>query len=111
MAAGISNPYTLAQKSLDAYRAQDLAAWNALREQPVASPAAAFPNAALLRKEDRIQGLYFLDGGKTIAALVRRRAKDHKALWFRIRRVPAGFVVDELVAADVDPPTDVPVEG
>lgn len=108
------NPYQLAGEALDAYRARDLAAWNALLVRPLPAgtkPEDAFPHAALLGPGDRVLGLYFLDEGRRIAAVVQKRPQAPQALWFAIARTADGFAVERLEKTAENPPMDVEVEG
>ncbi len=109
-----SNPYRLADAALAAYRAQDLSAYNVLLATPLPAGTPkekAFPHAAALASVTRVQGLYFLDGGKRIAALLAKAAPGKPALWFEIARGGGGFVLQGLQATEKDPPLDIEVEG
>ena len=108
----LSDPYKVAGLALEAYRDRDMKAYEALLAEPLApgtKPGTVFKHE--LVDLDQIQGLYFLDEGKTIAAIIRTAEGERLAMWFRILRTDDGFKVQKLMITDETPPTDVPVEG
>jgi hypothetical protein len=104
-----SDPYELARDALEAYRARNVETYSRLLLDPPSKPDDAF--RMTLEDEDRIQGLYFLDEGKTIAAIVRTARSDLPAVWFRLVRTDKGFAVEKLLVTERTPPTERPVEG
>lgn len=111
-AVDLSSPYEVAGKALEAYRDRDLAAYSALLLEPPGPGATA---ETVFKHEitdlDEIQGLFFLDEGRTIAAVIRPAAGETLAMWFRIVRTDDGFRVEKLLITDQTPPRDAPVEG
>ena len=108
----LSNPYAVAGKALEAYRARDYATWSALLLEP---PESGTAMSAIFKHElvadDAVQGLYFLDDGKTIAAIHRPAEGEVLSMWFRMVRTDDGFRVERLMVTEETPPTDMPVEG
>jgi hypothetical protein len=105
----LSSPYEVAGKALDAYRSRDLPTYSALLVTPPGPDENVFTRE--LAEDDAIQGLYFLDEGKTIAAIIRHAEGEVHAIWFRIVRTDDGFRVEQLMVTSETPPTDTPVEG
>jgi len=105
----LSNPYDVAGKALDAYREKDLVTYASLLLEPPAPDEKVFTRE--IEQDDAIQGLYFLDEGKTIAAIIRHADGEVLAMWFRMIRTKDGFRVDGLMVTNETPPTDTPVEG
>jgi hypothetical protein len=105
----LSSPYEVADQALDAYREKDLATYSALLVEPPSPDEKVFTRE--IEEDDAIRGLYFLDEGKTIAAIIRHADGEVLAMWFRIVRTDDGFRVDKLMVTDETPPTDTPVEG
>ena len=111
-AVDLSDPYEVAGRAFEAYRDRDLEAYSALLIEPP-GPGAKVETVFkyTITDLDEIQGLFFLDEGKTIAAIIRPAAGEVLAMWFRIVRTDDGFRVEKMLITDQTPPTDVPVEG
>ena len=111
-AVDLSDPYEVAGRAFEAYRDRDLEAYSALLLEP---PGPGAKVETVFKYEitdlDEIQGLFFLDEGKTIAAIIRPSLGETLAMWFRIVRTDDGFRVEKMLITDQTPPTDVPVEG
>lgn len=111
MESTLSNPYTVADLALDAYRERN---WDAYKKLLLNADTShqAFAHADMLNKTDRIKSLFFQDDkGQKIAAIVRLRELEQKAIYFLIIRDSGRFLVKELYVADENPKMQLSVEG
>lgn len=92
------NPYHLADDALARLKAGD-----ALPGRPADLRVAA---------DAKIRGLYFQNGGKSIAALIRPAEAGEPALWLDIQRAKGGgFELASVRETPMDPDLSVEVEG
>lgn len=108
-AESYANPYELADVALQALVSGDEEKLARLLGGQV--PDETLQGAGDLGATDAVLGLYFIDEGDTIAAVVRRSTAASTGIWLKIVRTEAGFVLQSVVVSDEDPPTDSPVEG
>lgn len=107
----LSNPYTVADLALDAYRNQNLDTYNQVLLKP-ASSSDIFTQVELLTPEDRVQSLYFQDDkGREIAAVVHLGDANRPSIYFWIVRRDGKFLVQDFRVTSNPPDTEISVEG
>jgi hypothetical protein len=109
-AQNFANPYELADAALAAMKSGDASAFNALTGASTVTGQRLEESG--VTTADRVVGLYFQEGTRDIAAVIRKGKAEQKAVWLRIERARSGgFVLKDLVIGGDNPEMEINVEG